>query len=91
MSNYYRATSSTFTSRQSDRWRRNQNTVAFAPAIKLGPISDINTLDTRLSALNAQKEDLQNENARLQALNTVSNSNVARAMTTPVATEQATN
>ncbi len=119
MSNYYRATSPAFTSRQSDRWRRNQNTVAFAPAVKLGPIShtiivalmvtvlgliyltqvtrsgsysyDINTLDTRLSALKAQKEDLQNENARLQALNTVSSSSVAKAMTTPVATEQASN
>lgn len=119
MSHYYRAAAPTFSSRQDRMWRRNQNTVAFAPAISLGPIShtilvalmvtvlgliyltqvtktgsysyDINSLDEQLSALKVQKEDLQNENARLQALSSVASSNVAKAMTEPATTEHAQN
>lgn len=52
---------------------------------------DIDSLDTRLSALRAEKEDLQNENARLQALSTVANSTVARALTSPQSTEYTQN
>lgn len=44
-----------------------------------------------LASLNAEQRDLQIENARLQALNTVQNSTVAKAMTTPVSTETTTN
>ena len=52
---------------------------------------DIDSLDTRLSALKAEKEDLQNENARLLALSTVANSSVAKALTTPSSTEYTQN
>lgn len=39
-----------------------------------------------LASLNAEQRDLQIENARLQALNTIKDSNVAKAMTTPAST-----
>lgn len=111
MSHYYRTATPAFTSRSDRMWRRNQNTVAFAPTISLGPIShtilialmlavlgliyitqiaktstysyDIEALNTKLSALSTKKEELANQNARLQALKTVSSSSVASAMTTP--------
>ncbi len=44
-----------------------------------------------LASLSAEEQDLKIENARLQALNTVKDSNVAKVMTTPVSTETATN
>lgn len=44
---------------------------------------DINEREERLSALKVEKEDLENENARLQALNNIATSDVARAMTEP--------
>ena len=44
-----------------------------------------------LASLNAEQQDLQIENARLQALTTVKDSSVAKAMTTPVSTETSTN
>jgi hypothetical protein len=44
-----------------------------------------------LASLTAQQQDLEIENARLQALNTVKDSNVAKAMTVPVSTTTATN
>lgn len=119
MSHYYRASAPAFSSRQERMWRRNQNTVAFAPSIKLGPIShtvlialmvatlgliyltqvtrsgaysyDIYSLDQQLASLQQQKDDLANQNARLQALSTVANSSVAKAMTTPTTTEYAQN
>lgn len=100
-----------FNSRRQTNWQRNQNTVAFASAIKLGPISHTvivalmitvlgliyltqatrvsgydyaaNTISDKISSLTEQKNDLEIENARLTALQTVKNSNVAKAMTTP--------
>lgn len=44
-----------------------------------------------LASLNAEQHDLEIENARLQALNTVKESNVASAMTTPSSTSIVTN
>lgn len=44
-----------------------------------------------LASLAAEQQDLEIENARLQALNTVKDSSVAKAMTTPVSTATATN
>jgi len=44
-------------------------------------------IDSQIAALNTQKNDLQVENARLTALETVKNSSVASTMTTPVSTE----
>lgn len=44
-----------------------------------------------LASLAAEQQDLEIENARLQALNTVKDSNVAKAMTVPVSTTSATN
>ena len=45
----------------------------------------------QISALAAEKQDLEVENARLQALNRVKDSNVAKAMTSPASVEHATN
>lgn len=100
-----------FNSRRQSNWGRNQNTVAFASAVKLGPITHTvlvalmvtvlgliyltqatrvsgydytaNAVSDKISALTAQKNDLEVENARLTALQTVKNSNVAKAMTAP--------
>lgn len=100
-----------FNSRRQTNWQRNQNTVAFASAVKLGPISHTvlvalmitvlgliyltqatrvsgydyaaNTVSDKISTLNEQKNDLEVENARLTALQTVRSSSVAKAMTTP--------
>lgn len=44
-------------------------------------------IDSQIADLNDQKSDLQIENARLTALETVKNSNVAREMTTLSSTE----
>jgi len=46
-------------------------------------------IDSQIAELNEQKSDLQIENARLTALETVKNSSVAREMTTPVSTQYA--
>ena len=111
MSHYYRTAAPAFSSRQERMWRRNQNTVAFAPSVALGPIShtilialmiavlgliyitqvtktssysyDIDALNDKLAQLTTKKEELSNQNARLQALRSVENSDIARAMTTP--------
>ncbi len=111
MSHYYRTASPAFSSRSERMWRRNHNTVAFAPTAALGPIShtilialmiavlgliyitqvaktssysyDINALNEKMSQLSVKKEELANQNARLQALKNVENSSVAQAMTTP--------
>lgn len=100
-----------FNSRRQTNWQRNQNTVAFASAIKLGPISHTvlvalmitvlgliyltqatrvsgydyaaNTISDKISSLTEQKNNLEIENARLTALQSVKNSNVAKVMTTP--------
>ena len=111
MSHYYRTAAPTFAPRQERMWRRNQNTVAFAPSIALGPIShtilialmvavlgliyitqvtktssysyDIDALNDKLAQLTTKKEELTNQNARLQALKNVESSDIAKAMTTP--------
>lgn len=44
-------------------------------------------IDSQIADLNTQKNDLQIENARLTALETVKNSSVASTMTAPVSTE----
>jgi hypothetical protein len=104
-----------FVSRRQQNWSRNQNTVAFVSAIKLGPVThtviialmitvlgliyltqatratgyDYATqkIDSQIADLNIQKSDLEVENARLTALETVKNSSVATTMTTPASTD----
>lgn len=44
-------------------------------------------IDSQIADLNEEKSDLQIENARLTALETVKNSSVAREMTTTASTE----
>jgi len=44
-------------------------------------------IDSQIADLSTKKSDLEVENARLTALETVQNSNVAKAMTTPAATD----
>ncbi len=46
-------------------------------------------VDNQIAELNSQKSDLEVENARLTALETVKNSNVASTMTTPASTQYA--
>ena len=46
-------------------------------------------IDSQISDLSTKKSDLEVENARLTALETVHNSNVAKAMTTPASTNYA--
>lgn len=114
---YYQRTQNFSSSRRQQNWSRNQNTVAFVSAIKLGPVThtvlvalmitvlgliyltqatratgyDYATekIDTQIAELNIQKSDLEIENARLTALETVKNSNVATAMVAPAATNYA--
>lgn len=104
-----------FKSRRQSSWNRNQNTVAYVSAVKLGPIAhtvlialmitvlgliyltqatratgydyEAQKIDSQIADLNTQKGDLEVENARLTALETVKNSNVAKAMTTPASTD----
>lgn len=104
----------TFNSRRQQNWSRNQNTVAFASSIKLGPVThtvlvalmitvlgliyltqatratsyDYATqkIDSQITELNTQKNDLEIENARLTALETVKKSSVASTMTAPSST-----
>jgi cell division protein FtsL len=44
-------------------------------------------IDSQIADLNSQKTDLQVENARLTALETVKNSSVATTLTTPASTQ----
>lgn len=44
-------------------------------------------IDSQIAELNNQKSDLEVENARLTALNTVKNSSVASTLSTPASTE----
>ncbi|RYX78416.1 hypothetical protein EON76_05985 [bacterium] len=104
-----------FQSRRANNWNRNQNTVAFVSAVKLGPIAhtvlialmitvlgliyltqatratsydyEAQRIDSQIADLTTKKGDLEVENARLTALESVKNSNVAKAMTTPSSTE----
>lgn len=102
---------SQFNSRRQSNWSRNQNTVAFASAIKLGPITHTvlvalmitvlgliyltqatratsydyaaRDISDKISELSDQKSDLEVENARLTALQSIQSSSVAKTMTTP--------
>ena len=104
-----------FISRRQQNWSRNQNTVAYVSAIKLGPVThtilialmitvlgliyltqatkatsyDYKTqaIDNQIAELNIQKSDLEVENARLTALETIKNSSVAATMTAPASTD----
>ncbi len=111
---YYQNTQS-FTSRRQQNWSRNQNTVAFASSVKLGPVAhtvlvalmitvlgliyltqatratsydyESQKIDSQIADLSTKKSDLEIENARLTALETVKNSSVARTLTTASSTE----
>lgn len=89
--------------------RRNQNSVAFASSVKLGPVThtvlvalmitvlgliyltqatkatsydyEAQKIDQKIQDLSSTKTDLEVENARLTALETVRNSSVAKTMT----------
>ena len=99
--------------------RRNQNTVAFASHVKLGPVThtvlvalmitvlgliyltqatrttaydyEAQKVDTKIAELSNEKTDLEVENARLTALETVRNSSVAKNMQEPASTDFARN
>lgn len=119
MSQYQSRRARQFDSRANNTWRRNQNTVAFAPTAALGPIAhtvlitlmiavlgliyltqvtrtssfayELNESEQTQEELLAQYQDLQVENARLQALERVKDSDVARNMTTPESVDYANN
>lgn len=101
----------TYTARRSTPMRRNQNTVAFASNVKLGPVThtvlvalmitvlgliyltqavkatayDYKTqeIDVKIADLTSEKTNLEVENARLTALESIRESSVAKAMTVP--------
>ena len=103
----------------SNKWQRNQNTVAFGVQEKMGPITHtvvvalmvavlglvylsqvtksstfgytLQQQNDTLVSLSAEQHDLEIENARLQALATVKDSNVAKAMADPASTDVFTN
>jgi cell division protein FtsL len=103
--------------RRRQNWSRNQNTVAYVSAIKLGPVTHTvlialmvvvlgliyltqatratsydyaaQRIDRQIAELNAEKSDLEIENARLTSLETIKTSSVASTMTQPVTTEYA--
>lgn len=115
----YRSTTSTFNTRSDRMWRRNQNTVTFAPSATLGPVAhtvlvalmiavlgliyltqvtktstygyQLDSLETKRGTLLAERQDLENENARLQALERIKTSSVAASMSEPASTEYANN
>lgn len=100
---------SQYSSRRQQNWSRNQNTVAFVSAVKLGPVAhtvlvalmitvlgliyltqatratgydyEAQKIDSQIADLSTKKSDLEVENARLTALETIKNSSVAREMT----------
>lgn len=112
---YQTTTSQFYSTRRQANWNRNQNTVAFASSVKLGPIAhtvlvalmitvlglvyltqatratgydyEAQKIDSQIAELETKKGDLEVENARLTALENVQNSNVAKAMTTPAASD----
>lgn len=116
---YYRSTTSNFTSRQQRMWKRNQNTVAFAPTAALGPVAhtvmvalmiavlgliyltqvtktsfygyQLDERNEKIATLKAERQDLEIESAKLQALERVKESSVAKAMTDPASIDYATN
>jgi len=105
---------STTYNRRQQAWGRNQNTVAFASGVKLGPVThtvlvalmitvlgliyltqatkatsydyQAQTIDSKIADLTDTETDLQVENARLTALETVKNSSVAKVMEEPGST-----
>ena len=105
----------TFVSRRQQNWSRNQNTVAFKSAVKLGPVAhtvlvalmvtilgliyltqatkttsfdyESQKIDSKIADLSVVKGDLEVENARLTALESLKNSSVAREMTQPSSTD----
>lgn len=124
---YYRTqtSASTFSSSRRQRqtgvnrqWQRNQNTVAFAPKVSLGPVAhtiiiallvailgliylsqvtktssfgyELDRQNTEMATLTAERQDLEVENARLQALSRVADSSVAKAMVEPTSTDYVT-
>lgn len=112
MSDFYTATMGR---PSAQAWRRNQNTVKFQPAKRLGPVSatvlvalmlavlgliyltqitktstygyQINELNNQKEQLLSEQRDLEVETARLQALERVGQSDVAKAMTAPKQTD----
>ena len=104
-----------YSSRRQTPMRRNQNTVAFTSAVKLGPVThtvlvalmitvlgliyltqatratsydyEAQKIDEQIADLASQKTDLEVENARLTALETIRNSDVAKSMTTATDTK----
>ena len=122
LSTYQRHSSSSSSMRSArleQRWRCNQNTVAYAATAKLCPIAhtviialmiavlgliyltqvtktsffgyQLNQKQTQLETLATEHQDLEIENARLQALERVKSSDVAAAMTTPATVDYANN
>lgn len=113
----YQTTQQFYSSRRQANWNRNQNTVAFVSAVKLGPVAhtvivalmvtilglvyltqatkatgydyEAQKIDSQIAELTTKKGDLEVENARLTAMETIQNSNVAKAMTAPAATDYA--
>lgn len=111
--------STTTYNRRRQNWNRNQNTVAYASNIKLGPVThtvlvalmitvlgliyltqatkatsydyQAQKVDNQIAELKSDKTDLEVENARLTALNTVRNSSVARNMSTAKSTTYVNN
>ena len=101
-------------SRRQQNWNRNQNTVAFASSVKLGPVTHtvlvalmitvlgliyltqatkataydykVQDIESQIQDIASQKTDLEVENARLTALESVQNSTVAKSMTSPEST-----
>ncbi len=104
-----------YSSRRSQNWNRNQNTVAFVSAVKLGPVThtvlvalmitvlgliyltqatratgydyEAQKIDSQIAELTTKKTDLEIENAKLTALDNISNTTVAKEMTTPKNTD----
>lgn len=100
-------------------WKRNQNTVAFAPTANLGPVAhtvivalmiavlglvyltqvtktsfygyQLDDRNEEIAALETQRQELEIESAKLQALERVKESSVARAMNDPASTDYAAN
>lgn len=100
-------------------WKRNQNTVAFAPTATLGPVAhtvivalmiavlgliyltqvtktsfygyELDERNDAIASLKVERQELEVESARLQALERVKESSVAKAMTDPASVDYATN
>ena len=106
--------STTSYQRRHTSYGRNQNTVAFASSVKLGPVThtvlvalmitvlgliyltqatrataydyQAQDIDSQIAELSAEKTDLEVENARLTALDSIRRSTVASSMVEPEST-----